>query len=104
MKDIFNPDNYTEEAMPLSSALCNAINDMGNLDHNSAAVNACIEKYKEINDKFYSTLTEEQSKLLINIQLGEMEETGIVAGEYFNRGLRFGLLLAKELLGSINNE
>ncbi len=99
MKDIFNPDNYTEEAMPLSSALCNAINDMGNLDHNSAAVNACIEKYKEINDKFYSTLTEEQIKLLIDIQWGEMEETGIVAGEYFNRGFRFGMLLMKELFG-----
>ncbi len=99
MKDIFNPDNYTEEAMPLSSALCNVINDMGNLDHNSAAVNACIEKYKEINDKFYSTLTEEQSKLLIDIQWGEMEELGIVAGEYFNRGLRFGMLLMKELFG-----
>ena len=98
MKDIFNPDSYTEEAMPISTALCRAITDLGNLDHNSTAVNACIEKYKAINDKFFNTLTKEQRDLYIDIQWGNMEEAGTEIMEYFNRGLRFGLLLAKELL------
>ena len=99
IKGIFKPDSYTMEAMPISSALFSAINDMGNLDHNSVAVNACIKKYKAVNDQFYSTLTEEQIKLFNDTQWGDLEELGIVSNEYFNRGLRFGVLLIKEIMG-----
>ena len=99
MKDIFDPDSYTEEAMPISTALCSAINDLGNLGHNSTAVTACIEKYKAINNKFLDTLTKEQWDLYVDVEWGDMEKACTENVEYFNRGLRFGLLLAKELLG-----
>lgn len=98
MKDIFDPDSYTEEAMPISTALCSAIDNLGNLGYNSAAVNACIEKYKAINDQFLNTLTKEQWDLYSDIQWGDVEKAATEIREYFNRGLRFGLLLAKELL------
>ena len=98
MKDIFNPNSYTEEAMPISTALCIALDSLGNLDSQSSAVKACREKYEAINDQFFDTLSEEQRKLYNDIQWGDIEITATEIREYFNRGLRFGLLLARELL------
>lgn len=59
MKDIFNPDSYTEKAMPISTALCRAIDDLGNLDEASNAVTECRKAYSEIYDKFFNSLTKE---------------------------------------------
>ncbi len=98
MKDIFNPDSYTEEAMPISSALFKAINDIGHLGYDSSAVKACKEKNKDIEDRFINSLTKDQNDLYLDVQWGHADERGALVNEYFNRGLRFGLLLAKELL------
>ena len=99
MKDIFNPDSYTEKAMPISTALCRAIDDLGNLDEASNAVTECRKAYSEIYNKFFNSLTKEQQDLYRNVQRGDMEESALEIRESFNKGLRFGVLLMQELFG-----
>lgn len=99
MKDIFNPDSYTEKAMPISTALCRAINDLGNLNEASNAVTECEKAYSEIYDKFFNSLTKEQKDLYVDVQWGNMEESALKIYESFNKGLRFGVLLMQELFG-----
>ena len=98
MKDIFNPDSYTEKAMPISTALCRAIDDLGNFDEASNAVTECRKAYSEIYDKFFNSLTKEQQNLYRDVQCGDMKESDLEIREYFNRGFRFAMLLVKEMM------
>ena len=97
-KDIFNPDSYTEEAMPIVSAFCRAINNNGKLDHVSKATLECREKQSVYADKFNASLTDEQRDMYIDLQNADTDAVGIEINEYFNRGFLFGVLLMKELL------
>ena len=96
MKDIFNPDSYTAEAMPLTTELC-CVLDTGDLGKTSSALRECKEKHKELNNKFFNSLTKEQQELYNEIQWADIEETALELREYFNRGMRFGAVLMKEL-------
>lgn len=98
MKDIFNPDSYTEEAMPIVSAFCRAINNNGKLDHVSKATLECREKQSVYADKFKASLTDEQRDMYIDLQNADTDAVSIEINEYFNRGFLFGVLLMKELL------
>lgn len=98
MKDIFNPDSYTEEAMPIATALCRAMDELGDLGRTSSGVKACTEKYKDINKQFFNSLTKEQKDLYVDVQWGDMEESALEIREYFNRGFRFAMLLMKEMM------
>ena len=98
MKDIFDPNNYTEEVMPLTTAFCRAINDLGNLDYISNKRKADHEKIKPLEKKFSESLSKEQQDMYFDITWAGAEDCGAAMNEYFNRGLKFGILLIKELL------
>lgn len=99
MKDIFNPDSYTEEAMPIATALCRAMDELGDLGRTSSEVKACTEKYEDINKQFFNSLTKEQRDLYVDVEWGNMEKSALAICEYFNRGFRFAMLLMKEMMG-----
>lgn len=96
--NIFNPNNYTEDAMPLTTALCRMLDseDLGMVSDN---IKNERQKKRESRDAFYAALTEEQESLLIEADFERADEQAINNREYFNRGFKLGVILMKELFG-----
>ena len=85
MKDIFNPDSYTEEAMPLTTELC-CVLDTGDLGKTSSALRECKEKHKELNNKFFNSLTKEQQEKFRQVLKDHIEK--FKKGHHGKRGPR----------------
>ena len=97
--DIFNPNSYTEKAMPLTSAFCNMLVNYGNLGKNSANIKAIMQNDDEDYRKFTDTLSKEQKALLSKVEWNDISKNATENTEYFCRGMKFGIMLMKELLG-----
>ena len=97
--DIFNPNTYTEKAMPLTSALCEMLVGCGDLGRTSDGIKAIRNSNAEDYDKFIDTLSEEQTDLLSKVEWNNINEYATENTEYFCRGMKFGIMLMKELLG-----
>lgn len=98
-EDFFNPNNYTKDAMPLVSALFEALDESKNLCSLSDNVIAIKDKYLEICELFYDSLSEEQKVLFREIEQGTVEKEIAENTEHFCKGARVGAVLIKELLG-----
>ena len=97
--DIFNPNSYTSKAMPLTSALVKALCDCGDLGKNSDNIKAIMQNNNEDYKRFTDTLSKEQKELLSKVEWNDMSKNAIENNEYFCRGLKFGILLIKEIFG-----
>ena len=97
--DIFNPNSYTEKAMPLTSAFCKVLCDCGDLGKNSDNIKAIMQNDDEDYRKFTDTLSEEQKALLLEVEWNDISKNATENTEYFCRGMKFGMMFMKELLG-----
>ena len=97
--DIFNPNSYTSKAMPLTSALGKALCDYGDLGKNSDNIKAIMQNDDEDYRKFTDTLSKEQKALLSKVEWNDISKNATENTEYFCRGMKFGIMLMKELLG-----
>ncbi len=52
MKDIFDPNNYAEKAMPVSTSLCRALEFSG-LDMMSDETKKITEEHSKLDDEFF---------------------------------------------------
>lgn len=52
MKDIFDPNNYAEKAMPVSTSLCRALEFSG-LDMMSDETKKNTEEHSKLDDEFF---------------------------------------------------
>ena len=104
MKDIFNPNSYTEKAMPFITALGDTINHFGCGDLESLSNNSRAYSNKLISksEKLKATLINEQEELFAAVQEADAEYESVITTEYFNRGFYFGANLAKELFDNAN--
>ena len=97
--DIFNPNSYTEKAMPLTSAFCKVLCGCGDLGKNSDNIKAIMQNDDEDYRKFTDTLSKEQKALLSKVEWNDISKNATENTEYFCRGMKFGIMLMKELLG-----
>ena len=97
--DIFNPNSYTEKAMPLTSAFCNMLVNYGNLGMNSDEMKTFISKRAEACKKLENTLNKEQQEMFFDMECDSIDQYATENVEYFCRGMKFGIMLMKELLG-----
>lgn len=99
--DIFNPNSYTEKAMPLTSALFDAFSTAG-LQNISSVHKQFLNDNSEVGERyknFYDSLNEEQKKILDDDKNLEIEEYTLANTEKFCAGFKLGAMLMKELLG-----
>ena len=97
--DIFNPNSYTEKAMPLTSALCDILNNLDNLGKNSEKVEALMNNGEEKYKDFCNTLNKEQNELFFEVENNDILKSATENTEFFCRGFKFGILLMKEIFG-----
>ena len=94
IEKMFDPNSYTEKAMPLSTALLGCLKDgiYGGLDMASDAILKAREKRTE-------TFDEVEVALFNKVWDAYCEETLLENEEHFNLGLKLGTMLVLELLG-----
>lgn len=94
--NIFQPNNFTQKAMPLSTILGRLI-DRSYCHTASSEMAECIKKYADIHDRFFGSLDEHQKELFekIGFTVGETAEIDI--REHFNRGFFVGAVLTTEV-------
>ncbi len=95
---MFEPNRYTQTAMPVCSELCRIITD------ELVQVSDDIMNIKKRNsadyENFYSSLSAEQKTLYEKHWKGLLEEYTAELTEHFNMGMYFGSKLAAELFKS----
>ena len=92
--DIFNPNSYTEKAMPLTTALYNALkcSEISDFDLVSDDIKAHRKSVK-------ADFSEIEYSLFDKVFTAYSEEMSMESNESFNRGFKLGAMLMKELLG-----
>ena len=99
--DIFNPNSYTEKAMPITSELFDIFSTSG-LQNISSVHKDFLSDNSEIRERyraFYDSLNTEQKKILDDNCDMETKEYTIATTESFSAGFKLGAMLMKELLG-----
>ncbi len=97
-EQLFNPNVYSETAMPFVTAVCKLLDNTVFCDV-SHEISECRNKYGTIYDSFCDSLNSEQKDFLQKFSPMPLEEAEKDAREHFNRGFRFGVLLMMEVLG-----
>lgn len=94
IEKMFDPNSYTEKAMPFTNFLHYAFNEYSNskMDSVSDAVRECSVKREE-------TFDDVENGLFNKVWDSFAKETTLENQENFNFGFRMGALLMLELLG-----
>ena len=93
----FNPNNFTDEAMPLSSELFSILS-MGVWDKISHKHKALSDSHREINHVFFDSLSKAQEEAFQKYWEAETDEYTLATTESFNKGFKLGARLVMELL------
>lgn len=102
-KELFNPENYTEENNPFLSAIARELSNATDLGRNSNAMEKLLKKNSIYFDEFINSLDEHQKELYEQLYYANIEENSVAELESFVKGFKIATKIMTECL-CINNK